>query len=71
MRFLDIIIPQYGETAQTVETALNSIAMQKDVDFNEIGVFLINDHSKNQIKSTTLKKFPQLNITYLINGILS
>lgn len=67
MRFLDIIIPQYGETAQTVETALNSIAMQKDVDFNEIGVFLINDHSKNQIKSTTLKKFPQLNIHYLIN----
>ena len=67
MRFLDIIIPQYGESAQTVEKALESIAIQKDVDFNEIGVFLINDHSKNQIKSTTLKKFPNLNITYLIN----
>ncbi len=67
MRFLDIIIPQYGETTQVVETALNSIARQKNVDFDEIGIFLINDHSKNQIKSTTLKKFPQLHITYLVN----
>ncbi len=67
MRLLDIIIPQYSENIKTVETALESIATQKNINFDDIGVILINDHSNNIIKSTTLKKYKDLNITYLVN----
>lgn len=42
---LQILIPQYEETDEIVKPLLDSIAIQQNVDFNEIGVIIVNDGS--------------------------
>ena len=42
---LDIIIPQYKESSNLIKRALDSISCQLGVDFKEIGIIMINDHS--------------------------
>lgn len=40
---LSIIIPQYKETDEIVKPLLDSIALQRGIDFNEIEVIIVND----------------------------
>ena len=40
--FLDIIIPQSDETEDDIKTLLNSLNIQKNVDFSEIGIIIVN-----------------------------
>lgn len=42
---LQILIPQYKETTEEIAPLLDSIAIQQNVDFNEIGVIICNDGS--------------------------
>ena len=45
MKKLQILIPQYKETEDVVATLLNSIQSQINIDFNDIGVIIVNDCS--------------------------
>ena len=43
MKRLEILIPHYHEPASVIKPLLNSIAMQQNVDFDEIGVIVCHD----------------------------
>ena len=40
---LQILIPHYRESAETIRPLLDSIAIQQNVDFSEIGVIICHD----------------------------
>ena len=40
---LQILIPQYKETDEVIKPLLDSIAIQQNVPFDEIGVIICND----------------------------
>ena len=40
---LQILIPHYKETAEVIKPLLDSIAIQQNVDFNEVGVIICHD----------------------------
>ena len=42
---LQILIPQYEETDSIIKPLLDSIAIQQNVDFSEVGVIIVNDGS--------------------------
>ena len=42
-RKLDILVPHYHESAEVIKPLLDSIAIQQNVDFNEIGVIICHD----------------------------
>ena len=52
--FLDIIIPQYLEKDDKIDLLLSSINRQRGVDFNEIGIIIINDFSDVKISKELL-----------------
>ena len=68
-KFLDIIVPQYKETDDIIEPLFASISTQSEVDFDEIGVILINDGTNVVISNSLIAKYPNLNITYLKNEV--
>lgn len=45
MKKLDILIPQYNECEVDISPLLDSIAIQQNIDFDEIGVIICNDGS--------------------------
>ena len=55
---LQILIPQYEETDEIIKPLLDSIAIQQNVDFNEIGVIIVNDGSKVRLNKNLLKSYP-------------
>ena len=40
---LQILVPHYKETTEEIKPLLDSIAIQQNVDFNEVGVIICND----------------------------
>lgn len=67
MHKLDIIVPQYSEDEITIRKLFQSISNQKEIDFETIGIIVINDCSKMKISKEILKDFPKLNIDFLEN----
>ena len=63
---LDILIPQYKETNDVVKPLLDSIALQQLVDFNDIGVIIVNDGSDVLLDETFLHSYP-FKVTYYKN----
>lgn len=55
---LQLLIPQYKETDEIVKPLLDSIAMQQQVDFNEIAVIICNDGSDVRLSEDFLKAYP-------------
>ena len=55
---LQILIPQYEETDEVVKPLLDSIAIQQNVDFNEIGVIIANDGSDIHLSDELLESYP-------------
>lgn len=55
---LDILIPQYHETDEVVKPLLDSIALQQNVDFNDIGVIICNDGSDTYLTEKFLNSYP-------------
>ena len=45
MKKLNILIPQYNESEKDISPLLNSIALQQNINFDEIGVIICNDGS--------------------------
>lgn len=55
---LQILIPQYNETDAIIKPLLDSIALQQNVDFNEIGVIICNDGSDTYLTDELLSSYP-------------
>ena len=62
---LQILIPQYHETDEVIKPLLDSIAIQQNVDFNEIGVIIANDGSDVYISDNLLSSYP-FDVQYII-----
>ena len=64
---LQILIPQYEETDEIVKPLLDSIALQQNVDFDEIGVIIVNDGSDVHLTENFLNSYP-FKIEYYFNS---
>ena len=63
---LQILIPQYKESNETIKKLLDSIALQRNVNFDEIGVIIVNDGSEVHLSRAFLNTYP-FEIKYIIN----
>ena len=63
---LQILIPQYNESDEVVKPLLDSIALQQNIDFKEIGVIIVNDGSDIHLSSELLNSYPY-KIEYYLN----
>lgn len=61
---LQLIIPQYDETEDVVSTMFKSIEIQQSIDFDEIGVIVVNDGSDKFLSDEFISSFPY-DIQYL------
>lgn len=57
MSKLQILIPQYSEDDNKIKPLLDSIAIQQDIDFNDIEVFIGNDGSDTKLSIDFLKTY--------------
>lgn len=57
MKF-QILVPQYKETDNVIKPLLDSIAIQQNVDMNEIGVIICNDGSDVFLSDDFLNSYP-------------
>ena len=55
---LQILIPQYKETDEVVKPLLDSIAIQQNVDFENVGVVICNDGSDIFLSDELLNSYP-------------
>ena len=55
---LEILIPQYKETKEVIKPLLDSIAIQQNVDFNELGAIICNDGSGIYLDRRWLNSYP-------------
>lgn len=55
---LQILIPQYEETDEVIKPLLDSIALQQNVPFDEIGVIICNDGSDVELSNQLLTSYP-------------
>lgn len=55
---LQILIPQYKETDEVIKPLLDSIAIQQNVPFDEVGVIICNDGSDVFLTDEFLKSYP-------------
>ena len=55
---LQILIPQYKESDEDIKPLLDSIAIQQNVDFSEIGVIICNDGSDTFLHRDFLDSYP-------------
>ena len=55
---LQILVPQYKETDDIVKPLLDSIALQQNVDFSEIGVIICNDGTDVHLSDKLLNSYP-------------
>ena len=66
---LQILVPQYEETDSIIKPLLDSIAIQQSIDFNEIGVIIVNDGSDVRLSNEFLTSYPYT-IDYYLNNHL-
>lgn len=55
---LQFLVPQYNETDADVKPLLDSIALQQNVDMNELGVIICNDGSDVFLSDELLNSYP-------------
>lgn len=55
---LQILVPQYKETDEVVKPLLDSIAIQQNVNFDDIGVIICNDGSDVKLSDEFLRSYP-------------
>lgn len=58
MKKLEILVPQYKETEEVIKPLLDSIAIQQNVNFDEIGVIIVNDGTDVHLSREFLDKYP-------------
>jgi len=57
MKKLDILIPQYKEDETVISKLLDSIALQQGINFDDIGVIIVNDGTDVILSDDFLKKY--------------
>jgi len=62
---LQILVPQYNETDDIIRPLLDSIAIQQNVDFKEVGVIIANDGSDTQLSEDFLGSYP-FDVEYIL-----
>ena len=62
---LSVVIPQYKEDDHAVRRLLNSIDYQLNVDWNEVEVIVVNDHSDTLLSDKMLNSFENIKPKYL------
>ena len=55
---LDIIVTHYKEPYETGATLFNSIAMQRMIDFDDVGVILVNDGEEHELPNECFAGLP-------------
>ena len=55
---LQILIPQYKEPEEVIKPLLDSIALQQNVDFNDLGAIIVNDGSDIKLSDEFLQSYP-------------
>ena len=55
---LQILVPQYKETDEVIKPLLDSIALQQNISFDEIGVIICNDGSDVFLTEDFLNSYP-------------
>ena len=58
MKKLEILVPQYNEPDSVIKPLLDSIAIQQNVDFSDIGVIICNDGSDTLLSAELLGGYP-------------
>ena len=58
MKKLDILIPQYKETDDVVKPLLDSIALQQNINFDDVGVIIVNDGTDVHLTDDLLGAYP-------------
>ena len=66
MKKLQILIPQYKETDEIIKPLLDSIAIQQNVNFQEIGVIIVNDGTDIHLSDALINNYPY-DIEYYLN----
>ena len=62
---LQLIITHYKDDQKYVKRLLDSIQLQQDIDFNDIGVMIINDGDEVILDSSLFSEY-NFNIDYVI-----
>ena len=62
---LQILVPQFTESNEVIKPLLDSIALQQNIDFSEIGVIITNDGSTTYLTQDFLSSYP-FKIEYLL-----
>ena len=55
---LQILVPQYKETDEVISPLLDSLKVQQNIDFNELGVIICNDGTDVRISDKLLSSYP-------------
>ncbi|MDO5456486.1 MAG: glycosyltransferase family A protein [Eubacteriales bacterium] len=55
---LQILVPQYNETDEVIKPLLDSIAIQQNIPFDEVGVIICNDGSDVWLSPALLSSYP-------------
>lgn len=63
---LQILVPQYKEDERLIGKLLDSIELQRNIDFNDIGVIIVNDGSDVILNPFFLQKY-KFKIDYIRN----
>lgn len=58
MKKLEILVPQYNEPDSVIKPLLDSIAIQQNVDFDDIGVIICNDGSDTLLSAELIGGYP-------------
>ena len=58
MKKLQLLVPQYKEDEAIVKPLLDSIAIQQNIDFNDIGVIICNDGTDVLLSKDFLQSYP-------------
>ena len=61
---LQLLVPQYNETNSEVKPLLDSLLVQQNIDFNEIGVIIVNDGSDTLLDEDWLSSSYPFEIKY-------
>ena len=54
---LQLLVPQYDETDEIIKPLLDSIALQQNIDLNEVGVIIVNDGSDIKLSRDFLDSY--------------
>lgn len=63
---LQILVPQYKETDDVVRGLLDSLAFQRNINFDDIGVIIANDGTDIRLSETLLNSYP-FEIKYILS----